>query len=173
VRIGSEFQVSSGLGYHGEAWSAVSAAPDGDFVVAWIQQDFHHNSPRARRYTREALPLGPELELAFSGDSVAVAHDPQGGYLISWDDSSDAGTTQAFGALGQPLGGPFEAVEPESNGRNVRIAFDDLSRPVFAWQRFVGSEANEEIDARLFLGASLLVDGFESGGLERWSASVP
>ncbi len=173
--LGAEFLVSPSTApyTYGELAPEISTAPGGDFVVAWTHTEFHHSEPWARRFAADGAPHALEFEVASSGSSVTVSHDAQGAFFLTWDSSTDAVPTRAFAANGSPLGEPFEAAEPDSNGRNARIAFDAESNPVFVWMRFVDGDANDEIDARLFRGTSLLVDGFETGGTERWSVAIP
>jgi hypothetical protein len=101
---------------------AVSAAPDGGFVVAWresapVPPDTNGTSIRARRYDSVGVPAGTAFTVNTyaPGDQTypAIAHDASGNFTIAWvSDGQDGDGTgvfaQRFDAAGTPVGAEFQ-----------------------------------------------------------------
>jgi acetyltransferase-like isoleucine patch superfamily enzyme len=145
---------------------SVSMADDGSFVAVWGSsawpqggQDGNETGVFARRFDRDARPLGPEFQVATrtlgAQREGEVAVDPDGSFTVVWSEDDDptrrTGPGRVFGrrfdTAGRRAGGEFEVATIDSYsgaphvaaGRSGVVAMtwgaDDLSR-VFA-RRFL------------------------------------
>lgn len=116
---GPEFQINTQTGYSqsnpAAAWSA-----DGTSVVVWQSehQDGSLFGVFGQAYDPSGAPSGPEFQVNSytPGNQAypAVAADPDGGFVVVWEDSSqDGGALGIFGRVfddaGAPRGGEFRA----------------------------------------------------------------
>jgi hypothetical protein len=100
---------------------AVAVAPEGEFVVAWLDTTVENYQPvsrelRAQRYDAAAVPVGGEIQIAASGTGspgrVRLARNAGGNFLLVWSDEVSVGDdtsetsvqARAFDAQGVALG---------------------------------------------------------------------
>jgi hypothetical protein len=95
---------------------AVAMDPDGDFVVAWQDQDAAESiGIFAQRYDESGASVGAQIPVSVvSGNqgSAAVAMDADGDFVVAWDgpEAADPDTgvfAQRYAADGTPSGGTF------------------------------------------------------------------
>jgi hypothetical protein len=125
VRVGAEFQVNSfttgGQGtsyYFLESNTAVSMAPNGNFVVVWgsyyDNQDGSYGGVFGQRFNSSGARVGAEFQInSYTtgyqfGPSVAVRDDNS--FVVTWstmDGASYGISAQRYDAAGAPIGGEF------------------------------------------------------------------
>jgi len=115
VAQGTEFQVNTGTA---PAYPAVAMDRGGDFVIAWEGQTAGGSAVDAvaRRYDPTGTALGPEFRVntftAGDQQSVDVASDPSGNFLVAWESLAQDGDGtgvfgQRFDRLGNFVGSEF------------------------------------------------------------------
>ena len=123
---------------------AVSAAPAGGFVVAWMTPDGSQYGIGAQRYAASGSPLGGEFRVntftsAYQADP-AIGTDGAGSFVVAW--ASDLQDGAAYGVFGQryaasgaPLGGEF-AVNTHTTGDQIvpEVGVDAAGNFVMVWQ---------------------------------------
>lgn len=161
--LGPEFKVD-GVAYYGYN-PKVAADADGDFVVVWVE--YQSSIPVvARRFDGSGAALGAQFQVntyttgccGYSivdedFDSVEVASDASGGFMVIWNRDSPA-TPGVFGRVydsaGAPQGAEFQVnTNPTDNYVTLGIDGDGMGRFVAAWeggddirgQRFDGTGA--------------------------------
>ena len=89
---------------------AIGMAPDGSFVVTWVNAVGGRLTVFARRFAPDGTPLGGQFPVD-QEDTVqtgpAVAVDAGGGFVVAWDSGVDGQfqvTARRFDANGVPLG---------------------------------------------------------------------
>jgi UDP-3-O-[3-hydroxymyristoyl] glucosamine N-acyltransferase len=177
--IGEEFAVSQ-YTLNEQYAPAVSMADDGSFVAvwgssAWPQQSGQDGSGTgifARRFDRDARPLGPEFQVATrtlgAQRDGEVAVDRDGGFTVVWaehdDPTSGSGPGRVFGrrfdSAGRRAGGEFEVATFESYSGAPRVAAGKNDVLAMTWQN-TGSDDRSRIFARRFVdrGAAGATDG--------------
>jgi 6-phosphogluconolactonase (cycloisomerase 2 family) len=140
----------------------VAADATGNFVVVW--GEYQYTWPVfARRFDAGGMPLGAQFQVntyttgccGYSiidedFDSVEVAADAAGRFMVIWTRESPA-TTGVFGRVfdddGAPVGGEFQVnTTPIDDYITVGIDADGMGRFVTAWQ------SSDEIRGRRFNG---------------------
>ena len=182
VPQGGEFRVNSyttGL----QQQPIVAPAANGDFVVVWASdgQDADSHGVFGRRFDASGTPLGAEIQVnsyTTGGQSLPfVSADENGNFVVVWDSSSQDGSGlgvfgQRFDASGAPLGGEFRV--------NTSTVSDQLypmiaSKPdgdfVVVWESLGQDGSSYGVFAQRY-GDLIFEDGFDSGGLTRWSAAT-
>lgn len=144
--------------------SAVAAADDGSFVVAWSGSG-SSSRVAVRRFGADGTPAGA----TFRADPAAtkeqgvprVAADGAGDFLVAWQDNAIDGAGKGIGAAafhadGTRNGGVFQVNAYAAHDQQVpAVALDDSNRAVVAWGKERSGD-NEGISARRFdLGAVL------------------
>ncbi len=119
--IGTAFRVNPGTAGP-QRQGAVSAAPDGGFVVAWtegglVPPDTDGTSILARRYDSLGVPAGTAFTVntyvAGVQRSPAITHDGSGNFVVAWtsygQDGDGSGVfAQRFDSAGAPAGTEFQ-----------------------------------------------------------------
>lgn len=162
-----------------QARPALSMAPDGRFVVVWDSdgQDGDRLGVFARRFTRDAAALGPELQVntttAGHQYRAAVAVDASGAFVVVWR-SADALTGQhgiygqRFDRAGAPRGSQFRVGTSAPNvfEDHPAVAAGQGGDFVVVWQR---DAAGADVFAQRYdaegapRGGELRVNGFTAG----------
>ena len=133
---GPEFQVDA-VTPSGALFPAVAMDADGDFVVAWNKygQDGSYNGVYARRFSAAGSPDGDEFRVntftTGDQDFPAVAMDPAGNTVITWESSGQDGSgsgiyAQRYNAAGAPQGGEFRVNFTTSAGQAAPSVSMDL-----------------------------------------------
>jgi hypothetical protein len=116
-RLGPAFKINvTALGNPLEP--AASHDPRGGFVVVWVKPGLPagQSDVVARRLAEDGTPEGPELAVAASSDSEslpAVAHGPDGSFLVVWlafDQSGGSSPWELLARRYDPEGTPGEVV---------------------------------------------------------------
>ena len=95
---GWDFPVNNTTAGH-QAWPAVAADADGDFVIAWSSagQDGDEGGIYARRFDHLGQPRGNEFPVntttAGNQDYPAVAMDAAGNFVVAWEVYSGGSAT--------------------------------------------------------------------------------
>lgn len=136
----SEFEVGNQASdYYARPRVAVNAA--GGFLVAWRQATPGGSTVLARAYGSGGAPLGPPFEIhsqsAGSQEGPDVASDPDGGYLVVWNDTADDGVAvraRRVSNAGARVGGAFPVVTTDFVDH---VAVDTVGpgRFLVAWNR--------------------------------------
>jgi hypothetical protein len=115
--VGAEFTVNSATtGY--QFAPGIGFAPDGSFVVAFAssERDGDNAAQMARRFDRDANPVGPEFQVntqAVNRQAYGwVSHDALGNFVVQWvdfagDGSDGAVKARRYQADGTPRGPEF------------------------------------------------------------------
>jgi hypothetical protein len=130
----------------------VAVAPDGAFVVAWIDWDLGSypwvSSIRAQRYGADASPVGTRIQVAAPApagnrDALSLTRNAGGDFLVTWTESAASGPdtsgssirARAFEAQGDALG-PQRLVNDLTLGSQLgpRVAAGPDGSFVFVWQ---------------------------------------
>ncbi len=143
VALGNQFQVNTTSGYSCGS-PTVAMAADGSFIVAWqIQYSGTDRDVLYRRYAADGTALDAADVTAntiTSGyqQNPAVAMNPAGNFIISWDDDASGDTdiqARRYSADGTALDTP-EVVVNETLGGNQSgpsVAMDADGDYVVAW----------------------------------------
>lgn len=185
---GVEFQLNT---YATDSQRLPVAARDttGNFVVVWESFSYdplnvNRADIRARRLDADGFPLGDEFLVntitTGAQQYPAVAADGEGGFLVVWQSFGSSGSDTSgfsiqgrrYGPDGLPLGGEFQ-VNTYTTGNQTApgVAVDDAGNFLVVWECDASDGDAEGIRARLF--RPVFLDGFESGGTDRWSAATP
>ncbi len=141
---GSEFQVNT-YTHTGQILSAVSMAPDGRSVVAWLstQQDGLSDGVFAQRLAASGSRIGTEFQVnvvtAESQTNPAVVVVPSGDFVVAWEAGDQDGSGwglfgRRFASDGSALGGEF-AVNSYTEFGQYRPAMtaDAMGNFLVAW----------------------------------------
>ena len=166
-----------------QARPAVAAAPDGSFVVVWQSHgaDGNNYGVFARRYDAFGAPLGGEFQVNSHTTGAqrepALALDPAGGFAVTWHGEGPGGAGfdvfgQIYDAGGARRGGEFR-VNSYTTGLQqiVSVAPRGEGEFVAAWRSDGQDGSGTAIVGQRF-GTVLFADGFESGDVSAWSASM-
>ncbi len=178
--LGAPFQINT---YTTSSQSRPGVAMDalGDFVAVWSSgQDAGSTGIFGRRFDAAGVPQGGEIQVnSFTtagqmGPSVAA--DAKGNFVVVWSsmgqDGSDYGIFgRRFDAAGTPLGADFR-VNSYTTGRQwfPSVGSDPDGDFVVAWYSVVGQDGSDYGTFGQRFGDLIFQDGFESGGLARWSS---
>ena len=112
-RIGGEFSIAE----NGAFWSDVSAAPDGRFVIVWIEDSPHDRNVLARIYDASGQPAGGHFLVNTHTTNwqwtPSVATQSDGSFFVSWvsqggqDGSYDGVYGRLYDAAGTPMTSEF------------------------------------------------------------------
>jgi hypothetical protein len=142
--LGGEFQVNS-YTTATQYDAAVSAAPDGRFVVVWTSygQDGARGGIFGQRYDTAGARVGGEFRVNTYTTSyqyhAAVAMDPSGRFVVVWDSNGQDGSSygvfgQRHDASGMPLGGEFRVnTYTTSSQDSPAVAVDATGGFVVVW----------------------------------------
>jgi hypothetical protein len=164
----------------------VAADPAGDFVVVWVSgqyfgatQDGDGTGVFAQRYAAGGVPLGGEFQvnttIAGNQSSPAIAVNPDGSFVIVWEDGpfGQSGTIrgQRFDTLGVPVGPEFPASTPASQAPGLPAVATTSNGLVVVWQSYQDVNGKEILGRRFDgagapLGGEFQVNTFTSGGQE-------
>jgi hypothetical protein len=149
--------------------ASVAMDADGEFVVAWnvVERDewgyFVRGDVYAQRYTAGGQAVGPELRVNATtpaGDTPArVAVDPDGDFLVTWDDTYFTGAAtgpsdvyaRLYRADGQPVGADFR-VNAETSGWHVSpaVATDADGTFLVVWHATASDGGSRGVYARRY-----------------------
>lgn len=141
---------------------AIAMAPDGSFVVAW--EDDPQNNGNAQIMVRGFRADGTQrfadmsVHSSVAGKRIrpAIAMDSTGGFVVAWQDDSDANDTYQIHARGFNADGTQRfgriTVNSVSAGqqRNPAIAMDSTGAFVVAWEDDQNNDGLSQILARAF-----------------------
>jgi hypothetical protein len=143
--LGGEFRVNTQT--TGRQYGpAVSTAPNGSFVVAWVgeQQDGSIWDVFAKRFDASGSPHGAELRVNTYTTGPqglpAIASDSSGNFIVVWMSGAIGSGTGVFGqrfeASGVPRGGEFQVNGYTTGGDQgfPSIASDPAGNFVVAWK---------------------------------------
>jgi hypothetical protein len=166
-----------------QARPAVAQAPDGSFVVVWQSsgQDGDNYGVFGRRFDASGVAQGGEFQVNSQTTGAqrepALALDPSGGFAVTWHGEGRGGAGfdvfgQLYDAAGARLGGEFR-VNSYTTGLQqiVSVAPRGAGEFVAAWRSDGQDGSGTAIVGQRF-GAVLFADGFESGDVSAWSASM-
>ena len=179
AKLGPEFRVS-GATTGDQAYPAVAARANGDFVFAWNSADGQGNGVFSRFWPASTGgTFGPEFRLnSFTTahqQKPRVAWDAGGNMVAVWESEQLDGSV--FGIAGRRFNA---SLEPESDDFVVNaytpgqqlgpaVALNSARHFYVTWVRSDGDGLG--IWAQRMQPDVILGDGFESGDLSAWSAS--
>jgi hypothetical protein len=179
---GPEFRVNS-YTTGNQSFSAVASDAGGNFVVVWtsLNQDGNLYGIFGQRFNASGVPQGGEfLVNSTTVDNQiypAVSSDANGNFVVAWQGLDVDGTSfgvfgRRFNASGLAQGTEFLVNSYTTNfQRRPAIASNPDGDFVVAWQSY---GQDEPISYGIFgqrYGDLLFEDGFDSGGLTRWSSA--
>jgi hypothetical protein len=143
-----------------ESSAALQSTPAGDLVVAWQGYECDDFAIQAQRFSGTLASLGPRARvskrLAGVQASPAVAVQPDGGYVVVWDDTQgwdgDGGGIfgRAFAADGTPLSRDFLVnVSTAGNQQDPAIAATPDGGAVVVWNGPDAQSTSPAVFARL------------------------
>lgn len=149
---------------------AVAADATGNFAVVWEGMDEDLQGIFARRYDRDANPLGDEFRVNTLTTGIqsqpAVASDPDGNLVVAWTaerfDGYARGTfAQLYDRHGQPVGSELR-VDSSFGGKDPAVARDAVGNFLILWsawgqllgRHFSASGTPQGDDFRLYLESS-------------------
>jgi hypothetical protein len=183
TRVGSEFQVNS-YTTSGQTRASVAMAPDGRFMVAWDSygQDGSLDAIAARRFDSAGVPQGGDVVVntyTFGQQALpSVAADARGNFVVTWQSpGADGDGSGVFGRRYDAAGSPDPPFQINT------YVFSNQSKPVVgaasngdfvvAWQSYRQEGGYDTgVYAQRFSPDLIFRDGFESGTLTAWSASL-
>jgi len=125
--LGGNFKVNDDPNPYRINWApALTVAPGGDWLAVWddYREDTLHVAVYAQRYDAAGQPQGPNFRVNDSlpgrdGGGATVSANPQGGFLVTWNDSRN-GNWDIYGQLldaqGQRQGGNFRVSDNSAPG---------------------------------------------------------
>ena len=144
VKQGSEFLVNSTTADTQE-YSSIASDSTGNFVITWqsYNQDGSSAGIYAQRFAASGTRLGTEFQVntftAGVQEIPAIAMDPTGNFVITWDsqgqDGGFAGVyAQQFDSLGAPIGAEFRVNTTTVNNQlEASVAMDTAGDFVVIW----------------------------------------
>ncbi len=160
------FQLAGPLGSESLREPAVAMDVDGGFVVVWRRDGNQSESIGGRRFDGAGMALGIEIEVTPAVtqkvNSPDVAIDPDGGFVVVWDDEPYFQGEGIFGrrydSTGAAIGGQFQIASEDLGQEYVRdpaLTIDALGGFVVVWVNQTRGE--DGILARRYdsLGAAL------------------
>ncbi len=172
---GSEFQVNTYTN-SGQILSAVSMAPDGRSVVAWLstQQDGLSDGVFAQRLDASGSRLGTEFQVnvvtSGSETNPAVLVVPSGDFVVAWEAAQDGSNwgifARRFASNGSALGGEFAVNSYTEDGQfRPALAADAMGNFVVAWDGrgstdFQGVHVSRFDSAGAPVGSEFLVNSY-------------
>jgi hypothetical protein len=186
--VGGEFQVNLYTVNIQQA-PAVSADPDGDFVIAWASpQDGSSFGVFARRYSSAGAALDVEFQVNTYAtglqSNMAIAHHPDGDFVVVWEDNGRDGSNygvfaRRFSSAGQALGTEFQINTFFTNVQNrPSMGIDPGGGFVVAWSSLGQDGSIGGVFARRFtsagtaLATEFQVNTYTSGGQLQSTVSV-
>ena len=186
--VGDQFQINSTTA-DGQYYPFAASDDDGGFLVVWTKLWVHGNGGvRGRRLLSDGSFAGPDF-LINDDESVLALRTSidrrADGFVVAWGSAESAGSdtssysTQArlLGSDGTPLGEPFQVNTYTTGGQGwqgTSVAEDGVGGFVVAWRNDDGyGSPPTSIQAQVYGLSPLFVDGFESGDVGAWSASLP
>ena len=180
---GSEFQVNTYTTFDQHRPSVASDAT-GDFFAIWQGggQDGSGFGVFGQRFNSSGVPQGSEFRVntytTYVQYAPTVASDANGNFVVVWNsysnqDGSGSGIfAQRYDSTGALNGAEFRVSSYTTNEQVLpTVASDPDGRFVVAW----GSQGQDGSLYGVFAqryGDLIFRDGFETGGLNRWSSSA-
>ena len=139
--VGSEFQVNATTEGN-QIYPDVVMDSNGNYVVVWEGPGKLANDRDLffQRYNAKGEPQGEEFSLTVGRDvKPAMAMQPDGDFIVVWEDELPGGTGNIYGkrydVLGKPRGEPFLVHENQSARRGEPdVAVDTKGNFVVTWQ---------------------------------------
>ncbi|WP_028006715.1 hypothetical protein [Solimonas flava] len=144
VPLGPEFRVD-GTGRATSAQFDVAMAPNGAFVVVWVDRDaivgasLQSRYVNAQRYTRDGLADGAPITIynsaLFQVRVPSVASDATGNFVVAWFVGANSIWARRYGADGRPRGPGFRV--SRAGGGDVdrpQVAMNADGRFAIAWE---------------------------------------
>lgn len=158
---------------------AVGLASDfsGNFIVAWDTGCCTSWTIRAQRFSSTGVAQGGELQVSTITNGVRysprVAMEPEGIFLVTWQESANGIRARRYFANGTPFGADFRVDVPVAGFGVISPAatLDLGGNFVIAWQRYAESGGGLSIQGRRF--DELFRDDLEKGQTDRWSGRFP
>jgi hypothetical protein len=139
---GSEFQVNTDTGDY-QSYSCVAMDSDGNFVVAWLREDFDQSDIYARRYNSSGVAQGTEFQVNTYTeqyqDYPSVAMDRDGDFVVTWssrDQDGDLGGiyAQRYNSSGTAVGSEFRVnTYTKLDQSYSSVAMDGAGNFVISW----------------------------------------
>ena len=167
---------------------------DGDWVVVWGGYDSYQQPSTAdsteiygRRIASDGTPDAAgaaqvnSLTASFQ-NRPTLARGQDGNFLVVWNHPDPTNLLEVRGRLtdgtGAPVGleFPVNAFQPGDQFAPRVAASLDRRQFLVVWTSATSPDGDTDgrsIRAQRFLACGIFVDGFESGGLERWDGSAP
>ena len=178
--IGGQFQVNTYTDGP-QSYPNMAADPSGGFVIAWQGTDeFYAYHVFAQLYSSDGSPVGGELHVSphesEPHSNPSVSTDKTGAFVVVWN-GPGYGDTPFSGVLGrryspsgEPIGNTFLV--------NTNTAYDQrlASVAVKPGGDFIVVWQDDDFDRLDIFGQrffGLFGDGFESGGLGKWTSAHP
>jgi hypothetical protein len=180
---GSEFQVNS-YTTNGQSVPAVAADASGNFVVVWqgSGQDGSNYGIFGQRFNASGVAQGTEFRVnSYTTNDQrppSVAADASGNFVVIWKSDGQDGSSygifgQRFNASGAPQGIEFQInTYTSSSQAGPAVAADSDGDFVVVWGSQGGRDGSDYGVFGQRYGDLIFEDGFESGGLTRWSSAV-
>jgi hypothetical protein len=179
--VGGEFRINSYT--TGDQFTpSVAADPGGNFVVVWESagQDGSSNGVFGQRFNAAAVAVGGEFRVntytTGAQNRARVTSDEHGNFAVVWASySQDGGGYGVFGQrfnfAGVPQGGEFRVNSFTNYSQYApAVAADPDGDFVVVWESFFQDGDVSGIMGQRN-GDMIFEDGFESGGLSRWSSA--
>jgi hypothetical protein len=156
-------------------------APDGSFLVAWIDTRAGGSAVYAQRFGASGGKLGSELKLTTAPEgkeAPAVAATPAGGYVLAWSDTR-TGSYQIFADVldknGTSVSGEVQVTLGTDHVNYASVAVDSQGRIMVAYCLYTSGTPDYDIGAQRLdprgerLGGQMSITG---GTADRTSAHV-
>ncbi|MDA8015979.1 MAG: hypothetical protein MPN21_00925 [Thermoanaerobaculia bacterium] len=154
----------------------VAMATDGSFVVVWKSYVDPTYEIYSRRFDSNGDPTTTGLPVASTpgvgGYQPSIRRDPDGDFLVLWNDGAGALRMRRLSADGVAAGAGT-TVAP--GGFDAEIAFTDSAdyAGLVTWVEVDTDGDSLGIFARRVVESQIFVDGFELGNTSAWSVVTP
>ncbi len=173
--VGDSIAVGSGdarFEYSGD----IAALPDGGYVITWSAyapdgNGIYNYDIRAQQFDADGAPVGDEFQVngVTQGAQIhsAVSATPDGGYMITWGDSSGIGydiRAQIFDSDANPVGDEFtlntELASTQSTPDIATLADGSIA---VVWQSFSLDGSGYNIAANVVSRGDVVLENTEGG----------
>ena len=180
IAQGSEFQVNS-YTTNSQAFPAVAAAADGDFLVVWHSDgsaggDTSGRSIQGQRYASNGSAEGPQFQVnsytTGAQYTPAVAAQPNGDFVVVWwsdgsfgsDTSGSSIQGRRYASNGTALGGEFQVnTVTTSDQGDPSVAADAAGDFAVVWGSALGIEGQRYTSNGTMVGGEFQVNTYVTG----------
>ena len=154
----------------------VAMAEDGSFVVVWKSYVNPTYEIYSRRYSSSGNPTTASLPVAskpgLGGYQPSVRRDPNGDFLVLWNDGTGDLRMRRLGSDGVATG---DGTSVAQGGFDAEVAFSDATEyaGLVTWAEADTDGDSLGVFARRIVESDIFTDGFESGDTDAWSSVVP